>query len=271
MQCRWAPSLGKLEGTHQEAWGTGEYESRYEQTVFFGMYDLRDYIALWRHKGPKWILWAGSDIRNLLRGFVLNDGKLRYISAFGGNRWIYKTLEHAEHWVENYVERDALRAVGIEARVCPSFMGKISDFEITYKPSENPKVYLCSPEGRQIEYGFDVVERIASALPSYSFHLYGSKWKTKYQNVFVHGRVSKDQMNKEIKDMQVGLRLNAFEGFSEIIAKAILMGQIPVSRIEYPGIPKCETDNEIMNRIEYPNFTERDWYIENLNSYPWVS
>ena len=84
-QCKWAVSLGELEGTHQKAWGTTEYKSRSEPTVFMGMYDLRDYIALWRHKGKAWVLWCGSDIRSLRANFVFNDGKLKWLSYLFAN------------------------------------------------------------------------------------------------------------------------------------------------------------------------------------------
>ena len=271
MQCRYAPSLGELEGTPYEAWGTEEYKSRKEPTVFFGMFDLRDYIALARHQGKAWILWAGSDIRNFLRGYTLNDGKLRLISnLLGGNRWVFPILRKAEHWVENYSCRDALRAVGIEANVGQSFMGDKNAFRVTYQHSLAPRVYICSPEGRQTEYGFDVVERIAESLP-FSFHLYGASWETKNDNVFVHGRVPKEQMNEEIKDMQIALRLNKFDGFSELLAKGILMGHHPVSRLEYPFIPRCDTDEEIIERIKaYKQFDKTDYYRQTINTFPWT-
>ena len=60
--CRWAPSLGELEDTAENVWGTKPYiwtEHRKKSCVFFGLYDLRDYLALWMHEGKAWVLWAG--------------------------------------------------------------------------------------------------------------------------------------------------------------------------------------------------------------------
>ena len=275
--CRYAPSLGELEGTPLEAWSTPLYDPKKhkkEPTVFFGMFDFRDYIALAQHRGKVWVLWAGSDIRNLLRGFTFNDGKLKYLSRFGGNWWVYNILSKAEHWVENHVCRDALRAVGIEAHIGQSFMGNVNDFQVSYKHSEAPRVYICSPEGRQEEYGFDVVERIAGQTPDFTYHLYGAEWNTKHENVFVRGRVPKEQMNSEIKDMQIALRLNVFDGFSELLAKGILMGHGVVSRIEYPFIPRAENDNEIISLLEsqrdYIKPARREHYLKNINNFPWA-
>lgn len=277
MQTRWAPSLGELESTHQLAWGTQDYKSRYEPTCFFGLYDLRDYIALWRHKGKAWVLWAGSDILNLKNGFILNDGKLKTLSQlFKGNWWVYPILKKAEHWVENTKEEIVLESLGIKINgICPSFLGNINKFKIKYKWNKIANVYLSASEGRQEEYGFGIVERIAKELPFIKFHLYGADWKTKNKNVIVHGRVSKEQMNKEIENFQIGLRLNEFDGFSEILAKAVLMGQYAIGKVKHPLIPSFENDLELililnnLRKIKEPNYKARDWYLYSLNNFPW--
>ena len=72
-QCKWSPTLGELEATHQEVWGTSDYVSDETPTVFFGLYGLPDFYALWRHKGRKCILWTGSDIRHFRDGYWLDE------------------------------------------------------------------------------------------------------------------------------------------------------------------------------------------------------
>lgn len=277
MQTRWAPSLGALENTHQVAWGTEEYKSRYEPTCFFGLYDLRDYIALWRHKGKAYVLWAGSDIRNLQSGFIFNDGKLKWLSKLlRGNWWVYPILRKAEHWVENAKEEVVLESLGIKVSgICPSFLGNINKFKIKYKYNKIANIYLSASEGRQKEYGFDVIERIAGELPFLKFHLYGAKWRTKHKNVITHGRISKEQMNKEIENYQIGLRLNEFDGCSEILVKAVLMGQYAIGKVKHPLIPSFENDLELilllnnLRKQKEPNLKARDWYFYNLNQFPW--
>jgi len=61
---RWSPTLGALEDTPENIWGTEEYNPETDSelpTVFCGLYGLPDFYALWRHKGKKWVWWsAGS-------------------------------------------------------------------------------------------------------------------------------------------------------------------------------------------------------------------
>lgn len=281
--CRVAPSLGALEGTPLEAWGTPEYVYKLHKNkpcVFFGLYDLRDYLALWRHKGKKWVLWAGSDIRNLSNGFALNDGKLKWISRINLMWWIKQVLSTAEHWVENEWESWELQKQGIESQVCPSFMGNINDYPISYVPpipgNVRRKVYVSCGGGRQIEYGFNIVDALAKELPAVQFHLYGDTWQPKTRNVISHGRVPKEQMNEEIKQMHTGLRLNDTDGFSEITAKSVLWGQYPITRLAQRLIPQAEN---MMALIAYltsqpprePNTAGRDYYRSILNKYPWYA
>lgn len=280
-KCRVAPSLGALEGTHQDAWGTEEYvwwKHRNEPTVFFGLYDLRDYLALFWHRGKKWVLWAGSDVRSLSAGFAFNDGKLKWLSkALRGSltHWILKVVSGAENWVENAWEGSQLGEMGVSWQECPSYMGQI-DLPISFNPSSVCDVYLSASEGRQEEYGWGMIERIAEWLPKHRFHLYGAEWKTRHLNVIVHGRVSKEQMNEEIRGYHIGLRLNETDGFSEILAKAVLMGQYAIGKVKHPHIPSYENDMDLILKLnksakmESPNPARR-WYLYNLNRYPWVT
>ncbi len=294
IQCRWSQSLGELEGTHQKAWGTKPYTNRQDPTVFFGLYDLRDYIALWRHKGYKWILWAGGDIRNLRANFVFNDGKLLWLSQLFANQgynfrdWIIKHLiSKCENWCEDEAEAWQLKDMGIKVDgIGPSFMGDMTKYPVSFKPGN--KVYISASGNRQAEYGWGIVESIASSCPEIEFHLYGTE-PTYHQlsdNMIYHGRVSKHRMNREIKQMQCGLRLNKHDGFSEITAKSVLWGQYPITYLYYPEIDQYTNDNigrpdslkslnnlvKLLKRIpkiKKPNIEARNYYLTFLNDYPW--
>jgi hypothetical protein len=289
--CRYAPSLGALEGTPQEVWGTPKYRwwlHRKKPCVFFGMYDLRDYLAVAFHRGKKYILWAGSDINNLFHGFLLNDGKLAILSILTKglfSSFIKLFLKSAIHYTENDVEAKklayCLSPVGIRLKdimVVPSYMGQITDIKPCYKHESKLNVYSCCPEGREVEYGFLTIERIAKKLPQVNFHLYGSNsWKTKNPNVILHGRVPKKQMNEEIAEMQVALRLNNFDGFSEIVAKGILMGHHVINKIDYLGLIYVKNDEDIIEELENLklfgdkglNLNTREYYLSLINDYPW--
>ncbi len=268
-QCRIAPSLGALEGHPNDVWGTTDYVSRDEPTVFFGLYDLRDYIALWRHRGKAWTLWAGSDIVNLKAGFVFNDGKLKWLSnLLRGNWWVLPILKKAQHWVENEWEQNQLNDLNIPAHVCPSFMGNIDDYPISFKPGN--KVYLSVSGDRWQEYGGQALIDLVKNHPYLEFHVYGYKSKSVFPNLFFHGRMPKEEMNKQIREMQCGLRLNETDGFSEITAKSVLWGQWPASYLFNPYIGALSTLSYLDGQ-KMPNVVARDYYRSFLNKFPWNS
>ena len=292
MQIRIAKSLGGgFEGNPKDIWGCEDYTDRTKPVVFCGMYDLRDYIALWRHKSKAFVFWCGGDIGNLSTGFVFNNGKLRWLSAISAGLlewWIYKVLKKAEHWVENEAEAWQLKNLPgrkvIECSICPSFFGDINNFPIKFRQGNN--VWLSANEGRQQEYGWGVVEFLAVKCPQIRFHLYGAIWKTKQRNIIVHGKVPLKQMNRETSQMQCGLRLNKFDGFSEVLAKSILWGQYPISYLYYPCIQQYTLENNgdptisrsvknlinLLNDLPYkktPNINGRNYYLGVLNKFPW--
>lgn len=270
-KCRYAPSLGALEDTPLNIWGTEEYEFDKEPTVFFGLYGLPDFYTLWRHKGRRAILWAGSDILHFTRGYWLDaEGKVK-VDPQAFAEWIN---QNCENYVENGVEHALLEQYGIQSKIVPSFLGNVNDYEIEYVYNERPQVYLSASEGRQREYGWEQVEMIADKC-DVDFHLYGATWESKHSNVFCHGRVPKEVMNEQIKRMQCGLRLNEFDGFSEVLAKSILWGQHPISKIGYPFIESFTTNEDLIKKLNNlknktaPNVEGREYYLRQLNRYPW--
>jgi len=276
--CRTSPSLGGgFAGEPADVWNTVDYgwEHLRNRTVFWGMYALRDYLALWLHRGPAWILWAGGDIQNLKSGFVLNDGKLKYISKVIGNKWVYKILNKAEHYVENDVEAKDLKSLGIDAKVVPSFMGNIDDYQIEYKASTRAHVWASVSGGRYEEYGWYAINDIAYLVPEVTFHLYGGEIRTDNSNVICHGRVPKEQMNQEVKYMQGACRLNEHDGFSEVLAKSSLWGQHPISRISYPFIDSYSSTKELLALFKglkdkpKPNIEGAVYYRVHLNNFIW--
>lgn len=272
-KCRYAPSLGALESTPEEIWGTEEYEMDLDEpTIFFGLYGLPDFYTLWRHRGKKAILWAGSDIKHFINGYWLdNEGRIR-IDPQALAEWINK---NCESYVENGVEHEALMVYNIESKILPSYLGKLEK-GLSYTPSERPAVYM-SVSGDNFEmYGWNTIEQIADKC-EVDFYLYGNTipFETKHSNVFVRGRIPKEKMNEEIKNMQAGLRTLEFDGFSEILAKSILWGQHPISYIAYPHIDSYKSVDELIKLLNnlknksMPNLLGREYYIKNLNNYPW--
>lgn len=274
--CRKAPSLGALEESEEKIWGTPEYEGELDSpTIFFGLYGLPDFYTLWRHRGPRYILWAGSDITHFLNGFWLEEGGRMKIEPEQLAPWINK---YCFSWVENEVERLALAQVGIEAKVQQSFLGDVTKYPVLYTQNDRPKVYLSVSGENFKEYGWDIIEEIADEC-NVDFYLYGSSWwKSEKSNIFVRGRVPKDVMNAEISQMQCGLRLNEFDGFSEITAKSILWGQYPIvlNTFKYPLISGVANKQQLIWNLnalagyKTPCIAGREYYLNNLNKFPWV-
>lgn len=259
--------MGALEDTPDNIWKTKPYLDEFQNTVFMGVYGLNDFFALWRHRGRKAILWCGSDIQHLLLGYWLDDeGKIR-IHPSQIAPWIDT---YCESYVENEVEQQALRTVGIRSKVVPSFLGDVKKYEVSYKHSDTPKVYT-SVSGNDFKlYGWDRIPELALANPEVEFHLYGATVPIGFsgENIINHGRVPKETMNEEIKDMQGCLRLTSFDGFSEIVAKALLWGQWPVSLIEYPHTIR-PFEMEKLKDMKDANIKGREWLLASVNRYPW--
>ena len=276
---KWASSLGSLEDTPENIWGTLPYDPEKpvsEPTVFCGLYGLPDFYSLWKHKGRRAIFWCGSDITHFKNGYWLeDDGKIR-LNPKPLAEWIDK---HCESWVENVVEHEALKKLGIHSRICPSFLGDIN-LPISYnrEGGEKPKVY-ASVSGNNFKlYGWDVIERIAGKVPEVDFYLYGNTvpWPTKHQNVHIVGRVLKKEMNRQIRKMHCGFRPVEFDGASEILMKAVLMGHYAIARIPYPHIDSYSNDKELIACLKNlterfkPNFQGRQYFMRKLNKFPWV-
>lgn len=271
MQVRVAPSIGELEGSPNDVWGTTRYVSRDEPTCFFGLYGLPDFYALWQHLGKKWILWAGSDVTNFLNGYWLDAvGEIK-LDPRPLAAWID---QFCESWVENDVEQEALKGLGIKSQVCPSFLGNVDDYRVEYEWSEKPQIY-ASVSGDDFDlYKWQEIIDLSDRHPDIEFHLYGNTrpfgfiTENNYNNVVIHGRVSKEQMNKEVKKMQGGIRLLEHDGFSEVIAKSVLWGQWPVSLIPYPYTLSVDELDTLKGKKE-PNTEGRNYFLKTLNRFPW--
>lgn len=280
VRCRIAPSLGGgFDGTPSEVWGTEPYIQELDQDkpcIFFGMYGIPDFMALWRHKGKKYILFAGTDIQHFIKGYWLDyKGEIR-VDPRPLAQWINK---YCESWVENDAQKRVLGAHGITAQVCPSFLGDIKKYPVNYKQSDVPKVFMSVSGDNFEQYGWDVIERIAHLTPRVTYYLYGSSnWKTRHSNVIIRGRVPIDVMNNEVKAMQCGLRLNTgTDGFSEITAKSVLWGQWPIvyRHYSYPHISNVACEEELIKLLNSLRYREnvnpaREYFIQNINKYPWI-
>lgn len=259
---RVSSSIAPFREKAEKTWKVKRYEwprDIFKPIVFFGMYHFLDYFRYIFHLGPKSILWAGGDLTNLI------------------NRplpW-YKLFRRADNYVENNLERKELDMYCIRAKVVPSFLEDEKDFPVSFQSTEFSHVYLSLRPGRENEYGLDIIKRIAPKTPKIIYDIYGQGGLS-YNNIVFHGNVPNKQFNEEIKNYHCGLRPNEHDGFSEITAKSILMGQYPITRIKNTGIPSYETEEDLIKllnsipEMKKPNLDGRDFYLDTFNKFPWV-
>lgn len=226
----------------------------FSPVIFFGMYNVVDYLRFVIHQGSKTVFWCGSDILNLEKRPWWQD--------------VFSELE-ARHICENAMEESALFHMDIDAEIHPMIFEEIH-LEPYFMTSPTPHVYLCAHPGSLKEYGVDTVLRIHRRCPEVTFHIYGVDGESQ-ENVIFHGKIPNEQFNEEIRSYQGALRLNEFDGFSEVLAKSVLLGQYPISRIPYQYIETFSSDDELVKKLcqlkskMKENYTASNWWKFRLN------
>jgi hypothetical protein len=276
-------SLNNFKEKAEKTWGLLSYNPKYDRdktVIFFGMYHIGDYLKVWRHRGDRFIFWCGTDIFNLRRKYLLSDGKDKLISKLLSfikwHDWIFSGK--IIHYVENEVEQKELKKLGIISEIKPSFLDDVKDYQISFRPSKRPEVFAVKYLGREKEWEDINIERLARLVPEIVWHIYGGKQKyfDSDTGIYYHGRVSQMVFNKDIRGYQAGFRPNIHDGFSEILAKSVLLGQYPISRIKYSNIDSYETEEELVNILrelknkKEPNSKGREYWLGNINKFEWM-
>lgn len=281
LRLRVSSSIYPFEEKAIKIWGLKKYNQDLNcPLVYFGLYHLNDWRSFMRHKGKRYCVWAGGDIKNLKRGYAFSDGKELWKSklfSFIPWHWIFRIYK-AEHFVENDDEQMKLLDLGIKANIVPTFLEDINEFPVSYKHSHRPQVYISARKGQEKEYGVIDIYSLAHKFKDYTFHIYGIEQyeEFKAKNIIYHGNVKPEQFNKEIKNYQCGLRLNESDGMSEIMVKSILLGQYPITRLKYPLVDNYETDEELVRLLEKlkdkkeSNTYTRKYYLDKFNKFPFL-
>ena len=251
------------------------WDTRNEDTLFVGMYHWGDWKRFRATKGKRTIIWCGSDILH-----VKNNSRTPwFLKLLPWRRLI--GFHKAKNICENIVEQKALKEMGIDAEIRYIFWGDVNKYPVSYKHSDRPQVWMTAHPGREKEYGVDLIVEIAKKIPEVIFHVYGvSKpfledypWGRSWDNemVIFHGIVSEEKLDEEIKGYQGSVRLNEFDGFAEVLAKSILLGQYPISRIPYPFIQQCKNEEELIQQLKnlstykQPNYKSREYLLKNIS------
>ena len=184
------------------------YTSLTAPTLFLGLYFESDYIAFENHKGKRAVFWNGSDVLRMINN----------------KEWLLKVMRtEATHYCHNAQLQKELGDQSIHAEIVPVFFGDKEDYKTCYKQSDRTQVFMCSHPGRDKEYGVDIVKKIATEMPEIGFHIYGVDG-VNTKNLVYHGQIAEEYMDREIREYQGCLRLNAHDGMSQIVCKSMLLG-----------------------------------------------
>lgn len=244
----WKDKIEKRYGLKEYIW----WRDWKKPVIFFGLYNPVDYVKFFLHRGKKIVHWCGSDILQV--GWM--------------SRWIRRI--RAKHICETEVERGVLQVLlQQDIEVKPTFLSNVDEFEVSYKQSKNPKVYIHINRNAERESGLEIIKRIAPLVPDVTFHIFGRmEWQVLPLNVVRRGYVPENEFNEEIKNYQAGLDFHVFSGFSEIIAKSILMGQYPIAYVRYPLVDSFHNEKELIALLQNlsnkkePNYQVRDYYLK---------
>lgn len=224
---------------------------RNKEVFFQGLYFQEDYITFQQHLGKRVLYWNGNDV----------------IRTLTTPHWLAVILTTpAQHYCNSYWQREVWRRLGVNVKVSPIFFGDINNYPITYKKSDTPHIYMTSHTGRDREYGVDIIERVASSLPEFTFHIYGSEGKSENWNVIYHGWVEGEEMDTDIKGFQ-GCFKGGSNGIAITLMKSILLGQYPISSEKIEGVWHAPDDKSLIRMLrklkkqEDPNHKLRAKYI----------
>jgi tetratricopeptide (TPR) repeat protein len=225
----------------------------FKPTFFEGLYFEDDYDTLRKHVGSKVVFWNGSDISRLL---VTPEWRKKLDGL------------QVRHYCHNNEDAVRLREVGIDAEVRPLFFGNLDNYPVSYKQSDRPEVFLNAHPGREEEYNVPLALEIAREMPEFTFHYYGlDGYGERLPNVVFHGLVSEEQMDEEIKRYQGCLKLHP-SGISQIVVKAGLMGQYPIT-INYVYGASCGPNKDAIKEhlrklveTDTPNLRTRELFLK---------
>ena len=228
------------------------WQDLWKPTVFFGLYNPKDWLRFFFHRGEKIVWWCGSDILQI--------------------GYLFRILQKvkAKHICETEVEQGVLRLMlQQDVEIKPTFLSNPHEFKVSYKQSETSSIFIHINRKAELESGLDLIEKVAKKVPEVAFHIYGRVAPRQgSSNIIYHGFVAEEQFNQEIKNYQAGLDLHVFSGFSEIIAKSILLGQYPISYVRYPYVDTFNNENELVALLKNlknkkkPNYKTRDYYMK---------
>jgi glycosyltransferase involved in cell wall biosynthesis len=209
-----------------------DYNSIYEPTVFFGLYDNMDYESYKNHLGPKIIVWCGTDALNVIKK----------------NNW-HNTLKSAFNVSMSSFIKNSLDSVGIPNVIIPV----TPTTGITNPKTKGENIFwYYNSEGKRKFYGGDIVDTI--------------KKLTNYNIIETPlGRYNETQIQKIYESCFLGLRLTEHDGLSNTVVELGLLGRKCIHNGDSPNSIKYDKNNikKIIELIdfEYKNRNTVDYEL----------
>lgn len=194
-----------------------DWKTDRDKPAVFWLYFDDDYKLLAQHKGPKYVMWLGTDVK-----FFAEKYCAKYLSVL----WD----ESIKHVAMNRLLSDELFHVGIYAPVRPLFWGDINKYPKEMNFTKD--CYMSTNPGRGLEYGEAKMHTLAMKYPDWNFHIFGTE-PVSPSRVKYYGWIPEDEMDDITKNFGICLRLNMHDGFSQTVAKALMRGQEVITVIPH--------------------------------------
>ena len=226
---------------------------------FQGLYWDKDYEVFKRHKGKRIVFWNGSDLLRLQHN----------------KEWqLLLKYNNAEHLTQYDYHVDMLAKFGIKAKHAPIFFGDLNKYDICYRHTETPHIYLHCNKNREEEYGINFLKEFAPKTKDITFHVYGVEGKDT-DKIKYHGWVDEEQFDKDILNYQGCLKLIQRDKVTQTVLKSILLGHHPIiyKSFKCDHILHAEDEAGLISLLDslksrkQPNLKAREHYLKQYNQY----
>ena len=234
IQLKVSNSVKFFESKMKKKYNTKDYTDIYEPVVFFGMYLEEDYHLVINHKGPKAIVWCGTDALNIKRR----------------KSWHLDIRNCINVSMSDFV-KDSLSTCSINSTKIPITPTKLS---INVKPKGKSIYWYYSREDRRDFYGGTIIDQI--------------KTLRDYEIIEANSETfNEDQLQTIYEKCFLCLRLTDHDGLSNTVVEFGLMGKKCIHNNDLPNcIPYDKNDiNDIIDKIdeEYKKIGESDQELAN--------
>lgn len=206
---------------------------KFENVIFFGLYNNNDYIKITNHIGKKFLMWGGTDT-NLKYDFRKN---------------ILNRIKYYYDIVNLSISTDINNSlIKFDIVPIPIYLNMVNKeiFKPVKKYGKSIYIYNGFTKGNEEIYGKKIYEEVIEKNPEYEY-------------IFSNNlNISHNKMPEIYSKCFIGLRLTEHDGNANTVQEFNSMG-IPIIFNGIGGI-KWKNANDIINtiKIHYNNFTQSE-------------